>query len=75
MRVTFWRAAICAASLCAISWQALPAHAAAPTVEQLASLADYGAVSLSRDGKRVVSPGQVGGTRALMVLDLEKRTN
>lgn len=75
MRVTFWRAVVCAASLWLISGQAMPVHAAAPTVDQLASLSDYGAVSLSRDGKRVVYTGQVGDKRALMVLDLEKRTN
>ncbi|HEX6638896.1 MAG TPA: S9 family peptidase [Steroidobacteraceae bacterium] len=63
------------AVLCAVSLWTLPAGAAAPAVDELASLADHGAVSLSRDGKRIAYTGRVGDKRALMVMDLEKRTN
>jgi dipeptidyl aminopeptidase/acylaminoacyl peptidase len=51
------------------------ASVAAPTVDEFASLADYGRVSLSPDGKRIAYTGRAGGKRALIVLDLEKRTN
>ena len=70
MRLCLWRTGLCAAFL----W-ATTAHAAAPTADELAALTDYGVVSMSRDGKRVVYTGRAGDKRALMVLDLEKRTN
>jgi dipeptidyl aminopeptidase/acylaminoacyl peptidase len=48
---------------------------AAPSVEEFAALSDYGNVSLSPDGKRIAYTGRAGGKRALIVLDLEKRSN
>lgn len=70
MRTGSWCAALCAVFL----WT-MPAGAAAPAVDELASLADHGAVSLSLDGRRIAYTGRVGDQRALMVMDLEKRTN
>jgi dipeptidyl aminopeptidase/acylaminoacyl peptidase len=69
MRTGFWCAGICALLINA------GADAAAPTAEELAVLADHGAVTLSRDGKRIAYTGRVGDKRALKVIDLEKRTN
>jgi dipeptidyl aminopeptidase/acylaminoacyl peptidase len=63
------------AGLCVFSLWAASAHAAAPTIDELAALTDYGGASLSRDGKRIAYTGRAGDKRALMVLDLEKRTN
>lgn len=70
MKAGFWRAGLCALSLWAVG-----AHAAVPTIDELAALADYSSASLSRDGKRIAYTGRAGDKRALMVLDLERRTN
>jgi dipeptidyl aminopeptidase/acylaminoacyl peptidase len=61
--------------VCAFSLWAFGAEAAVPTVDELAALIDHRGASLSRDGKRIAYTGRAGGKRALLVLDLEKRTN
>ncbi len=62
---------------CAISFSlfAVSSHAAAPSVDEFAALIDRRGASLSLDGKRIAYTGRAGDKRALMVLDLEKRTN
>lgn len=65
-----WRTWVCACLLWATAAQAAP-----PSVDELASLIDYRGASLSLDGKRIAYTGRAGGKRALLVLDLEKRTN
>lgn len=51
-----------------------PASAAPPSIEAFAAYSDFGAVSLSPDGKRIAYTGRAGDKRALMVLDLEQRS-
>ncbi len=51
------------------------ASAAAPSIDEFAALSDYRGASLSPDGKRIAYTGRAGDKRALIVLDLEKRTN
>jgi len=45
-----------------------------PSIETFAAYSDFGAVSLSPDGNRIAYTARVNGKRALIVLDLEKRT-
>jgi hypothetical protein len=70
MKTISWSALLCAFSLCAGA-----AQAGAPSVDELAALIDHRVATLSMDGKRIAYTGRAGGKRALMVLDLEKRTN
>ena len=50
------------------------ASGAPPSIETFAAYSDFGAVSLSPDGRRIAYTARAGGKRALMVLDLEQRT-
>jgi dipeptidyl aminopeptidase/acylaminoacyl peptidase len=70
MKAVSWRTLLCAFSL-----STMAAHGAAPSVDELAALIDHRVATLSMDGKRIAYTGRAGGRRALMVLDLEKRTN
>ena len=45
-----------------------------PSIETFAAYSDFGAVTLSSDGKRIAYTTHSGGKRALVVLDLEQRT-
>ena len=69
MKVASWRA------LCAFSFFAVAAHAGPPSADELAALIDHRVATLSLDGRYIAYTGRAGGKRALMVLDLEKRTN
>ena len=50
------------------------ASGAPPSIETFAAYSDFGAVTLSPDGNRIAYTAHVKGKRALIVLDLEKRT-
>ena len=45
-----------------------------PSIETFAAYSDFGAVTLSPDGNRIAYTARANGKRALIVLDLEKRT-
>jgi len=45
-----------------------------PSLETFAAYSDFGAVTLSPDGNRIAYTARANGKRALIVLDLEKRT-
>ena len=63
---------------CFVAMLALLANTASgaspPSIETFAAYSDFGAVSLSPDGNRIAYTARVNGKRALIVLDLEKRT-
>src|SRR5688572_14734508 len=61
-------------ALVALSLFTEAAVAAPPSVETFAAYSDFGAVSLSPDGNRIAYTARAGKQRALIVLDLEKRT-
>jgi len=70
MAMSSWRTCVCV-----ISFSTMAAQAAAPSADEFAALIDHRVATLSMDGKRIAYTGRAGGKRALMVLDLEKRTN
>jgi len=45
-----------------------------PSIDAFAAYSDFGAVTLSPDGNRIAYTARAGEKRALIVLDLEKRT-
>src|SRR5690242_20363932 len=45
-----------------------------PSIDAFAAYSDFGAVALSPDGNRIAYTALAGDKRALIVLDLEKRT-